>query len=158
MAGPMKPKGWTHIYVCGERVTVVPGAPKVRRVWEDKRPSGTPDQRGTIIEIGPLPVPAGPDDTRARVGQRQAPPPKEPPRARRYVIGAAVKNVTLQTVRYRVYEVAPDTPDLAHEHIVAAVRQAPHQVATLLRELLGSTYAIAGAIGIVAPPHEERRG
>lgn len=148
----LKKGKWTHRYVLGQRVSVERGAPGPRVIFEEQRPSGTPDQRGTVIELG-VPSDPGVDDTREMVGQRQTPPPKPAP-CRKYIVLGAVKNVTSNTVRYRVVEALPDTADLNHSHIVAAVRKAPHQVATLLKELLGSTYAVAGAIGVVAPERE----
>lgn len=153
----MKPKQegkWTHRYVLGVRNGVEPGMPKTRVIFEEKRPSGTPDARGTVIEIGVPSVP-GVDDTRARVGQRQGPPAPAPPRCRRYIVGACVKNVLTNRCTYRVYEVVKDPGDITHADLVAAVKAAPYQVATLLRELLGGPYAVAGAIGIVAPERQE---
>lgn len=119
---PANPKLWTHRYVIGEA-----GANpevKARVIFEEHRPSGTPDERGVIIVLG--------------AAERRC----------KYIIGPQVKDVLARRVSYRCYEVEPrDHAEEMHAELVAMVKRAPHQVATLLRQLLGSPFAVCRAVG-----------
>lgn len=95
-------------------------------MWEESRPTGTPEARGTLLII----------DSGPALG--------------RYIVGPSAKHVQAHRISTRVYKLPDDAGDRGGPGWHAfkeAIRRKPGRTAALLAELFGSVTAACAAWG-----------